>query len=60
MLYAPAPEAEHVGIRMEPVFMILGQSAGTAAALAAEQGSAVQDVPIEQLQERLIKDGQRL
>ena len=40
--------------------MILGQSAGTAAALAAEPGSAVQDVPQEQLQARLLKDGQRL
>jgi hypothetical protein len=32
-------------IRMEPVFMILGQSAATAAALAIDQNLAVQDVP---------------
>ena len=32
-------------IRMEPVFMILGQSAATAAALAIDSGAAVQDVP---------------
>ena len=33
-------------IRMEPVFMILGQSAATAAALAMDAGIAVQDVPM--------------
>jgi hypothetical protein len=47
-------------IRMEPVFMILGQSAGTAAALAIEQGVAVQDLPYEALKARLVADGQRL
>ncbi len=55
--------ASHVAygsIRMEPVFMILGQSAGTAAAIAIDQKGAVQDVPYEQLQARLVKDGQRL
>lgn len=46
--------------RMEPVFMILGQSAGTAAALAIEVGVAVQDVPYEKLEARLETDGQRL
>jgi hypothetical protein len=47
-------------IRMEPVFMILGQSAATAAALAIEGGIAVQDVPYARLRERLLKDGQIL
>ena len=47
-------------IRMEPVFMILGQSAATAAALALDSGSAVQDVPYAALRERLLKDGQVL
>jgi hypothetical protein len=47
-------------IRMEPVFMILGQSAATAAVLALEQGSAVQDVPYAQLRARLLADGQIL
>ena len=32
-------------IRMEPVFMVLGQSAATAAVLAIDAGVAVQDVP---------------
>jgi hypothetical protein len=45
---------------MEPVFMILGQSAATAAALAIEGGIAVQDVPYARLRERLLKDGQIL
>ena len=35
-------------IRMEPVFMILGQSAATAAAMAIDSGMAVQDVPIRE------------
>ena len=47
-------------MRMEPVFMILGESAATAAALAAKGGLAVQDVPYAMLRERLLADGQRL
>ncbi len=47
-------------IRMEPVFMILGQSAATAAALALDAGAAVQDVPYAQLKDRLLRDGQIL
>ena len=47
-------------IRMEPVFMILGQSAATAAALAMDAGQTVQDVPYEKLRERLMADGQVL
>jgi len=55
--------ASHVAygsIRMEPVFMILGQSAGTAAALAVDEGIAVQDLAYEELKARLLADGQRL
>lgn len=47
-------------IRMEPVFMILGQAAATAAALAIDASHAVQDVPYPQLRDRLLKDGQVL
>jgi hypothetical protein len=47
-------------IRMEPVFMILGQSAATAAVLALEKDCPVQDVPYADLRERLLKDGQVL
>ncbi len=47
-------------IRMEPVFMILGQSAATAAVLAIERQCAVQVVPYASLRERLLADGQVL
>jgi hypothetical protein len=55
--------ASHVAygsIRMEPVFMILGQSAGTAAALAMDEGTAVQDLDYGKLKEQLEHGGQRL
>lgn len=44
-------------IRMEPVFMILGQSAGIAAAVAIEAGGAVQDVAYGALKPRLVDAG---
>ncbi|HJN89365.1 MAG TPA: FAD-dependent oxidoreductase, partial [Verrucomicrobiota bacterium] len=47
-------------IRMEPVFMILGQSAATAAVLSLDAGLAVQDLPYEKLRTRLRADGQVL
>jgi len=47
-------------IRMEPVFMILGQAAGTAAAFAIDEGVAVQGISIPKLQAQLIADGQAL
>jgi hypothetical protein len=47
-------------IRMEPVFMILGQSAATAAVLALDGGVAVQDVPYADLRARLLDDEQVL
>lgn len=55
--------ASHVAyssIRMEPVFMVLGQSAGTAAALALDRNITVQELPYEVLQPVLLKDGQVL
>jgi len=55
--------ASHIAygsIRMEPVFMVLGQSAATAACLAIEAGVAIQDVPYDRLRERLLTDGQVL
>jgi hypothetical protein len=47
-------------IRMEPVFMILGQSAATAAVMAIEKNSAVQDVRYSELRTKLLADGQIL
>jgi hypothetical protein len=55
--------ASHIAygsIRMEPVFMILGQSAATAACQAIDSNSSVQDVDYTQLKERLLADGQVL
>ncbi len=55
--------ASHVAfgsIRMEPVFMILGQSAGTAASIAIGDGIAVQEVDYAKLRERLLADRQQL
>ena len=45
---------------MEPVFMILGQSAATAAVMAVDGDIAVQDVDYQQLRERLLSDKQVL
>jgi hypothetical protein len=47
-------------IRMEPVFMILSQSAAIAAAMAIERGLDVQDVPYPALREALVAAGQQL
>jgi hypothetical protein len=47
-------------IRMEPVFMVLGQSAATAAAMAIDAKCTVQAVDVKALQERLVKDKQVL
>lgn len=47
-------------IRMEPVFMVLGQSAATAASLAIDEGIAVQAVDYAKLRERLLADKQVL
>lgn len=47
-------------IRMEPVFMILGQSAATAAVMAIDTGTAVQDVRYSDLKQKLVADGQVL
>jgi hypothetical protein len=45
---------------MEPVFMILGQSAATAACLAIEDEVSVQDVDYSKLKKQLAGDGQIL
>ncbi|MCF7733115.1 MAG: FAD-dependent oxidoreductase [Akkermansiaceae bacterium] len=58
-----ALSATHIAfgsIRMEPVFMVLGQSAATAACIAIDDNIGVQAVPYKTLRARLLKDGQRL
>jgi hypothetical protein len=55
--------ASHIAygsIRMEPVFMILGQSAATAAVLALEDGVPIQRVDYAKLRARLLADRQIL
>ena len=47
-------------IRMEPVFMILGQSAARAAVISAENGVAVQKLDYQKLRKGLLDDGQIL
>ncbi len=51
--------ASHIAfgsIRMEPVFMVLGQSAATAAVMAIDRGVALQDIDVPALQARLKND----
>lgn len=55
--------ASHIAygsVRMEPVFMILGQSAAIAAVLAMDKKTSVQDVNVSALQQRLRDAGQLL
>ena len=48
-----ATHAAHGSIRMEPVFMQLGQAAAMAAGIAARDGLSVQSVPYAQVRELL-------
>ncbi len=55
--------ASHIAfgsIRMEPVFMVLGQSAAIAASQAIDNDVAVQDVDYGELRSVLVETGQRL
>jgi len=55
--------ASHIAygsIRMEPVFMMLGQSAATAAVRAIDSATTVQGVDYAKLRARLARDGQVL
>jgi hypothetical protein len=63
LLVPVALSSSHIAfgsIRMEPVFMVLGQSAATAASLAIDGGSSVQEVDYGQLREKLLEDDQIL
>ena len=53
--------ASHIGygaVRMEPVFMILGQSAAVAATLACQKDCIVQNISYSDLEKALISSGQ--
>lgn len=63
LLVPVAVSSSHIAfgsIRMEPVFMILGQSAGTLAGLALEQGIGIHEVDYDVLKSKLLADGQVL
>lgn len=47
-------------IRMEPVFMILGQSAGTVAAMALDKKKSIHELTYEEIRVKLLADGQVL
>ena len=58
-----AVSASHIAyssLRMEPVFMILGESAAVATKLALDSNNAVQNISIKKLRERLRARKQRL
>ncbi|VXB01442.1 FAD dependent oxidoreductase [Maribacter litoralis] len=63
LLVPAAVSSSHIAfgsIRMEPVFMILGQSAGTLAAMAIDADINIHDVDYTALKEQLLKDDQVL
>ncbi len=53
-----ASHAAYGSIRMEPVYMVLGQSAGMAASLAIDTRTNVQDISYDRLKEKLLETGQ--
>jgi hypothetical protein len=63
LLVTCCPSASHIcfgSIRMEPVFMILGQSAGVAAVLSLDKNGIVQDISYSTLEQKLRSEGQIL
>lgn len=63
LLVPVALSCTHVGIsslRIEGAWMVIGQAAGVAAALAAKGDLAVQQLPYPALRERLLAQGQVL
>ena len=63
LLVTCAISSSHIAfgsIRMEPVFMITGQSAATAAYIAIKNKSGLHDIEYSDLREQLLADNQRL
>ena len=63
LLVPVAVSSSHIAfgsIRMEPVFMILGQSAGTIAALALQQDQELHEVLYSDIRKQLLEDNQIL
>jgi hypothetical protein len=57
--YAATPEAQRISREIPPL-MVMGEAAGTAAALALEAGVAPRRVDVAALQKRLVKQGVNL
>lgn len=55
-----ASHVAYASLRMEPQYMVLGQSAATAACIAIDSGKKVQDLDYNILKDRLLADGQKL
>jgi hypothetical protein len=63
LLVTVCMSASHVAyssIRMEPVFMVLGQSAAVAASIAIKDKKTIQEIDYEKLKSILISEGQIL
>jgi hypothetical protein len=63
LLVPVALSSTHVAmssIRIEGAWMVIGQSSGIAAAMAAERGVAAQELPYDELKARLLAQGQVL
>lgn len=63
LLVPVAVSSSHIAfgsIRMEPVFMILGQSAGTMASMAIEKRTALHSLTYQEVRNQLLLDGQIL
>ncbi|GAB5552951.1 MAG: FAD-dependent oxidoreductase [Saprospiraceae bacterium] len=63
LLVLTAISSSHIAfgsIRMEPVFMILGQSAGMIAGMSVDQGSDIHDIEYNELKTNLLEVGQIL
>ena len=63
LLVPVAVSSSHIAfgsIRMEPVFMILGQSTGVVASMAIDQQQPVQQVPYSEIRSTLLELGQIL
>lgn len=61
LLVPVAVSSSHIAfgsIRMEPVFMILGQSAGTIACMSLDKGIELHDLEYQDLKDQMLKDGQ--
>jgi hypothetical protein len=57
--YAATPEAQRISREIPPV-MVMGEAAGTAAALSLESGVAPRKVDVATLQKRLVTQGVNL